>query len=165
MTEFAKNVPDINAVVVRVADWQQDKQALIQIRKKVFIEEQNVPIELEWDGYDEASSHYIASLNNRLINKSINEAIACARLKPDGQIGRMAVLPDYRNHGIGTKLLKLMLQDAADKNVTHLYLHAQLTALPFYQKQGFIAHGEIFYEADIAHRKMIIAIRNSMGCT
>ena len=154
MTSFAINQFVLNKLVVRVANWEKDKHALIKIRKKVFIEEQNVPVELEWDGYDESSTHYIATLNNELRN----EPIACARLKADGQIGRMAVLPDYRNHGIGTKLLKLILQDAAVKNLSQLYLHAQVEAITFYQKQGFIAQGEVFYEADIAHRKMNIDI-------
>lgn len=157
MTSITVNTLALNDLVIRVADWQQDKNALIEIRKKVFIEEQNVPIELEWDGYDEASVHYIASLNNEPVNKSI----ACARLKPDGQIGRMAVLPDYRNQGIGTELLKLIVQNAVDKKLTQLYLHAQVAAISFYQKQGFITQGEIFYEADIAHRKMRIALKQS----
>ena len=158
MTSFAINALDINAVCFRIANWQQDKQALTKIRKKVFIEEQSVPVELEWDGYDETSLHYIATLNNELHNESLNQSIACARLKTDGQIGRMAVLLDYRNHGIGTKLLTLILQDAVDKNYTQLYLHAQVAALTFYENQGFIAQGEIFYEADIAHQKMRIAL-------
>jgi predicted GNAT family N-acyltransferase len=131
---------------IRVANWAEDKADLAKIRRSVFIEEQNVPEELEWDEYDDLSTHFIATHNRR--------PVATARLKPDGQIGRMAVLREYRHQGIGRKLLQYILQLAASRQLEQLYLHAQVEALPFYEKQGFSAHGEVFYEADIPHRAM-----------
>ena len=84
--------------------------------------------------------------------------VAVARLKPDGQLGRMAVLTEYRNQGIGSALLRFILQDIKNKKPIKIYLHAQVSAINFYKKQGFIEHGEIFYEADIPHRKMLLGI-------
>lgn len=132
-------------VNVRVADWHTDKDSLRQIRRQVFIEEQKVPEELEWDEFDDSSIHFLASCED--------QPVACARLKADGQIGRMAVLVEYRNRGVGRKLLQFILQTSEQK-LSKVYLHAQLTAVPFYKKQGFIERGEIFYEANIPHREM-----------
>jgi predicted GNAT family N-acyltransferase len=131
---------------IRVADWADDKAELAKVRRAVFIDEQKVPEELEWDEYDQSSTHFLVILNDT--------AIAAARLKPDGQIGRMAVLSEYRHQGIGRKLLQYVLQHAEHQKLPPLYLHAQVEAVPFYEKQGFSAHGEVFYEAEIPHRAM-----------
>jgi len=134
-------------VEIRIADWRADKDSLAQIRRRVFIEEQNVPEELEWDEFDDSSIHFLVTLEA--------QAIACARLKPDGQIGRMAVLAEYRNQGTGRKLLQFILQKAKQQKLKKVYLHAQVTAVSFYEKQGFIAVGDIFYEANIPHCEML----------
>ncbi len=134
-------------IQIRIASWTDDKEALSAIRKQVFIDEQMVPEELEWDEYDDLSTHYLATLNG--------EAIASARLKSDGQIGRMAVLPLYRNRGTGSKLLNFVLKDATAKMIKQVYLHAQVSAMLFYEKHGFTAKGEIFYEANIPHQEML----------
>ena len=131
----------------RVADWSVDKGALKSIRYQVFVDEQKVPVELEWDEYDDTATHFIVTLSG--------EAIACARLKDDGQIGRMAVLTEYRNQGIGQQLLRFVIRTAAEKNIDNVYLHAQVSAIPFYEKHGFTPVGEIFYEANIPHREML----------
>jgi predicted GNAT family N-acyltransferase len=131
----------------RVADWSVDRDALKNIRYQVFVDEQKVPVELEWDEYDDTATHFIVTLSG--------EAIACARLKDDGQIGRMAVLTEYRNQGIGQQLLRFVIRTAAEKNIDNVYLHAQVSAIPFYEKHGFTPVGEIFYEANIPHREML----------
>jgi len=131
---------------IRVADWADDKAALEKIRRAVFINEQKVPEELEWDEYDLSSTHFLVTINDN--------PVAVARLKPDGQIGRMAVLREYRHQGIGRKLLQYVLQNAARQKLQQLYLHAQVDAVAFYEKQGFTAYGDVFYEAEIAHRAM-----------
>lgn len=135
-----------SSAVIRIADWAEDKEQLSAVRRQVFILEQQVPEELEWDEFDETSIHFIASLNGK--------TIGTARLKSDGQIGRMAVLEPYRHHGIGSQLLQLVLSTAEDKHYPRVYLHAQVEAIPFYIKQGFTSEGDIFYEADIPHRGM-----------
>lgn len=135
-----------NNITIKVANWSEEKSELSDIRRLVFIEEQNVPQEMEWDEFDETSTHFLVTLKN--------QAIACARLKADGQIGRMAVLAEYRNRGFGSKLLQFILTEADTQNINHVYLHAQVSAIPFYEKLGFVARGNIFYEADIPHREM-----------
>ncbi len=137
------------AVTVRIANWSDEKEKLSDIRRQVFIEEQNVPEDMEWDDYDASSTHYLAVLENKVV--------AAARLKPDGQLGRMAVLAEYRNQGIGSELLRFILQNIDHRKLTEVYLHAQISAIPFYEKQGFTAHSETFYEADIPHQKMFLA--------
>jgi len=131
---------------VRIAIWENDKDKLSEVRRLVFIEEQKVPEQLEWDGEDESSIHYLAEIENKIV--------AVARLKPDGQLGRMAVLKEYRNQGIGHKLLKFIIKGLNSRK--NIYLHAQVSAIPFYKKHGFIECEGIFYEADIPHKKMLL---------
>ena len=132
--------------VIRIANWTEEKQQLSDIRRQVFIVEQEVPEELEWDEFDETATHLIALIDG--------EVIGTARLKIDGQIGRMAVLKPYRHRGIGSRLLQLALTTARDMHYPKVYLHAQVEAIPFYEKHGFTAEGEVFYEANIPHRGM-----------
>ena len=136
-----------NDIQKRLADWYSDQARLTDIRQRVFIEEQAVPAGLEWDEFDESATHFLAAHSGK--------TIACARLKTDGQIGRMAVLPEYRSQGIGRDLLQFVLQEAAAQSLEEVYLHAQVSAIPFYEKQGFTAAGEIFFEANIPHREML----------
>ena len=131
---------------IRIANWDTDKDNLVRIRRRVFIEEQHVPENMEWDQYDDSSTHFLATLDNNVI--------ATARLKTDGQIGRMAVLAEYRNKGIGSKLLQFVLLTALQQKQKKVYLHAQVSAISFYEKHGFTTCGDIFYEADIPHREM-----------
>jgi len=133
-------------VSVRIAIWENDKEELSKVRRLVFIEEQKIPKQLEWDGEDELSIHYLAEIETKIV--------AVARLKPDGQLGRMAVLKEYRNQGIGHKLLQFIIKNL--NNRKDIYLHAQVSAIPFYKKHGFIECDDIFYEADIPHKEMLL---------
>jgi len=139
---------DKPTVTSRIANWKDDKEVLSAIRHQVFVQEQSVPEEMEWDDYDESSTHYLATMNNRVV--------AVARLKPDGQLGRMAVLSESRHQGIGSSLLHFILLDIKDKGLSGIYLHAQVSAISFYQKHGFKEDGLVFYEANIAHRQMFL---------
>ncbi len=132
---------------IKLVDWETDKFDLQKIRRKVFIEEQKVPEALEWDEFDDTSSHFLAILDDI--------AVATARLMPSGQIGRMAVLEKYRNKGLGRQLLQFVLQQAKKNKLKEVHLHAQTSALAFYEKQGFTTSSEIFYEANIPHREML----------
>lgn len=132
---------------VRIADWSRDRAALIEVRQKVFIEEQRVPAELEWDEWDDKALHLLAL-------DAQNHAIGTARLLPTGQIGRMAVLREWRRQGVGAALLIALLAEAAAGDYPPLFLNAQLTALSFYQRQGFVAEGAEFLDAGIPHRRM-----------
>ncbi len=133
-------------ILIKIANWEKDKPALRMIRREVFINEQLVPEEMEWDEFDASATHFLCTLDDKLI--------ATARLKPDGQIGRMAVLKSYRNIGVGNKLLQFVIQTAREKNIKKLYLHAQVNAISFYENQDFSVCSDIFYEANISHREM-----------
>ena len=132
---------------VSIIDWHTNSSELRKIRAEVFIEEQNVPLEEEWDGLDEKAIHLLAKAAD-------GTAVGTARLLPNGQVGRMAVLKPYRKSGVGAALLKYIISWNQSQPRPPLFLHAQVHAIPFYQKLGFIAEGPEFMDANIAHREM-----------
>ncbi len=132
---------------VRDADWTRDGDALANIRRRVFIDEQGVPEALEWDGRDETARHVIAE-------SASGQAIGCGRLLDDGHIGRMAVLPEWRGRGVGRGLLQRLLARATADGLPDCWLDAQIQATGFYQRFGFVADGDEFLDAGIVHRRM-----------
>jgi|ERR1043166_2828606 predicted GNAT family N-acyltransferase len=128
-------------------DWQRDRQSLSEIRRAVFVVEQGVPEELEWDGIDGQCVHVLA----RTVTGS---PIGTGRLLPDGHIGRMAVLQDWRRHGVGSALLETLIGIARRKLFDAVVLNAQTHATGFYAKHGFVAFGVEFLEAGIPHVAM-----------
>jgi predicted GNAT family N-acyltransferase len=127
--------------------WNAHNKELSEIRRKVFINEQHVPEELEWDKDDETSIHFLALDQN-------NNPLACARIKPDGHIGRMAVLKEFRNKGIGSTILIAIVDMAKRNNIKKLYLHAQTSAITFYSKYEFTICSAEFMDAGIPHKTM-----------
>lgn len=120
-----------------------------QIRTRVFVEEQNVPIEIEYDGLDDEAVHYLLFVDGK--------PAVCSRYRGvEGayKLERFATLKEFRRKGLGAKVLLRMLEDIKPKG-KEIYLNSQDTALGFYQKYGFETLGEEFYEADIKHFKMI----------
>lgn len=132
---------------VRAADWAHDEAKLRAVRHAVFVVEQNIAPELEWDAFDVPSMHAIAE-------DAAGGGVGCGRLLPDGHIGRMAVLGDWRRHGVGAALLVLLIDRARERGDRHLRLHAQTQAMPFYARHGFAPVGDAFIEAGIEHRTM-----------
>ncbi len=137
---------DFNPVRSMIADWQTEGLILRDIRTTVFIEEQKVPAELEWDEEDSTSVHFLAFVDN--------EPVACARLTPDGQLGRMAVLKPHRRNGVGSALMRFILLESPKLGFSSLFLHAQTEAIPFYKNFEFQTEGDIFVEANIDHQRM-----------
>lgn len=135
---------------VQRGDWETLGEAASQIRRVVFIDEQHVPQQEEWDGRDADCLHFLALLND--------EPVGTARLLPDGHIGRVAVLRSARGAGIGYQLMEATLDAARSAGHTHAALSAQLHALAFYERLGFVAHGEVFMDAGIPHREMVLAL-------
>lgn len=126
--------------------WLEAEEALSQIRRKVFIEEQNVPEELEWDGEDENAIQLLALYDDM--------PVGSLRMLADGHLGRMAVLKAFRNRGIGRRLMQQMIQIGKEQAMHQLELSAQTHAVSFYLQFGFIADGEVFMDAGIPHRYM-----------
>lgn len=132
---------------VRDADWQRDLEAIRRIRETVFVIEQAVPADIEWDGLDRTCLHALAEDENR-------DAVATGRLHPSGKIGRMAVLREWRGHGAGAAVLEHLLEAARTAGLSEVYLHGQTRVLGFYARYGFVAEGDVFDEAGIPHRLM-----------
>ena len=121
------------------------------IRTSVFVDEQGVPEELEWDGLDGQCTHALAQ-------SAAGEAIGTGRLLPDGHIGRMAVVRHWRHKGVGSAILKVLIAAAADAGYASVALNAQTHALEFYRRFGFESEGGEFMEAGIPHRSMRLAL-------
>ncbi|MGH8762609.1 MAG: GNAT family N-acetyltransferase [Nitrosospira sp.] len=137
----------MNIYTVRIASWQADGMALRMIRETVFVREQHVPRELEWDEFDATCLHLLAV-------DSAENPIGTARLLPDGVIGRMAVLKEWRGRNVGSALVLRLLEEARKGQVEQIALNAQRHAIPFYIKFGFQIVGKEFMDAGIPHVKM-----------
>lgn len=138
-------------IFVLTVAWDKRSQELHAIRHAVFVEEQSVSAEEEFDGQDEHCLHFLA------VNQA-GVALGCARLQANGKVERMAVLENSRHLGIGRKLLTSVIESATTSGLTDLYLHAQLHAEPFYRRMGFLPQGETFVEANIDHVRMTLAL-------
>ena len=133
--------------IVRPVNWKAQSEQLHAIRRVVFIEEQSVPEDLEWDDSDASCYHVLAIAAD-------GSAIGTGRLALDGRIGRMAVLKEWRGRGVGSAILKYLLVLAQKEGHLTVRLHAQTHAVPFYAKHGFAASGPEFVEAGIPHHAM-----------
>lgn len=139
---------------ILIKPWKEAQGSAFLVRQEVFIQEQRVPAELELDEYDPLAAHALAYLDG--------DCIGTGRLVDLGsghaQIGRMAVLAQFRGTGIGKQLLAKLIELAKTQGAESIVLHSQVTAIPFYQKLGFEAHGSIYDEAGIPHRNMILLL-------
>jgi predicted GNAT family N-acyltransferase len=139
------------AFTVRILTWSEAMPLARPVRERVFVQEQGVPLELEWDEWDAPSEHAIAF-------DARGRAIGTARLLPSGAIGRMAVLEDWRGRGVGRSLLEAVLDRARHRSMVRVTLHAQAHAVGFYRRFGFSERGEAFSEAGIPHVAMTLAL-------
>ncbi|MET0355410.1 MAG: GNAT family N-acetyltransferase [Cellvibrio sp.] len=139
------------AYTITITNWQAHREPLRRIRDQVFIQEQQVPVADEWDDKDDTAIHFLA-------NNAEGDPIGCARLLVEESalhIGRVAVLADYRQQGVGRQLMQYVLAWCKQKNPAfNVYLHAQTSRKTFYEHLGFAAQGDIFMEAGIAHIEM-----------
>lgn len=138
--------PHDGEVTLQQGSWDELGAIAGEIRRLVFIEEQAVPVEEEWDGLDPDCLHILAWHGSK--------ALGTARLLPDGHIGRVAVLAEARGLGIGVALMQATIEAARSHGHAHVELAAQTHALPFYERLGFVAFGDEFIDAGIPHRNM-----------
>ena len=136
---------------VEPADYTVDFKDLRAVREPVFVEEQKVPLDMEWDELDPRCSHVIARDHQ-------HRPIGTGRLTPEHKIGRMAVLKEWRGRGVGEALLLALIEQARDQGLPEVSLHAQVDAIGFYEKFGFEGYGERFEEAGIQHQSMRLAL-------
>ena len=140
----------MNDLQVRIADWHKDNADLRRIRESVFIQEQGVTPEQEWDSDDATATHFIAYEGDF--------AIGTARLLADGCIGRVSVLKDWRGLNVGEHLMRAVIKEAERLGLKQQILTAQVQAAGFYEHLGFTAVSDEFLEAGIPHIDML---RNS----
>ncbi len=133
-----------NPFLIRSASWQADRARLEFVRRQVFIIEQKIPESEERDDADENSSHVLAFSEKR-------DVVGTGRLEPTGKIARLAVLREYRGQGVGSAMLIRLVEEARQRGLDQVYLHAQTHALSFYKKFGFVSDEEIFSEGGIPH--------------
>jgi len=133
---------------VEPVGYAQAHPALHAVRDAVFVREQQVPIELEHDALDPDCHHVLA-------RDTSGNPVGTGRLTPDRRIGRMAVLPAWRGRGVGDALLQALFEQARTLGWRQLSLHAQVSAIGFYARHGFLPVGERFVEAGIDHQTMV----------
>jgi len=138
----------MNELIVSKALWSEDSEALVKLRTEVFVDEQQVPSEIEVDGKDADCEHVKAVLHGKFVGTG--------RLLPSGFIGRMCVLRQFRGQGIGTIMLHKLIELARQEKYSQVQLNSQTNAIAFYQNNGFVVDSDEFLEAGIRHRRMTL---------
>ena len=136
---------------VRLVDWSEAAEGLRFVRRAVFIDEQAIPEDMEWDEFDAVCRHAIAE-------DAGGAAVGCGRLLPDGHVGRMAVLAEWRGRGVGAALLRELVNLARARGLPRAILNSQTHAMPFYARHGFVADGDEYLEAGIPHQTMTLEL-------
>ena len=132
---------------IELMSWEEARAQASPIRFTVFCEEQGVPREIELDEHDAVSVHALVFDEGK--------PVATGRLLPDGHIGRMAVLKDWRNRGLGGLMLQRLIEKARERGDKQIVLSAQVHAVPFYRAHGFVPQGSEYMEAGIRHQQMV----------
>ena len=131
---------------LELLSWDDARSHASPLRFTVFVEEQGVPREIELDDQDPLSLHAVVFEQG--------EAIGTGRLLPDGHIGRMAVLKEWRKRGVGGLILDGLMTKARERGDREVALSAQVHAVPFYRAHGFVIDGGEYMEAGIPHQAM-----------
>ena len=137
-----------DSIKIKTTSWSQSSKEISEVRHKVFVVEQSIPSEIEMDGKDSDCIHFLALEQSK--------PIGAARLQKYGKIERVSVLREYRTKGIGTAIMKMVIEKARDLDIEKIYLHSQMDSKNFYQQLGFVQHGKTFFEADKPHIEMIL---------
>ena len=135
---------------IQLVKTKKEYKDILEIRKKVFVEEQNVPLNIEIE-HEEDSQHVICFIDQLAVGTG-----RWRKTKNGIKLERFAVLTDFRNKGIGKEIVNFILSEISSNNT--IYLHAQEAVVNFYKKLGFKVSGKKFYEADILHSKMIYSL-------
>lgn len=132
---------------IELLNWEQAQPITGPIRFAIFVEEQGVGKGIELDDKDADCVHAVAY-------DPAGKAVGTGRLLPDGHIGRMAVLKEWRRQGVGAAILEALTEEARKRGHKEVVLSAQLQAAEFYREQGFVAEGKVYEEAGILHQAM-----------
>jgi predicted GNAT family N-acyltransferase len=140
-----------NPFTVSLVSWHDGEPLLKAVREEVFMREQGVPAELEWDGLDESCRHALALSHQ-------GDAIGCGRMLANGHIGRIAVLPQWRKQKVGTAIMEALLAFASTQGYKRVDVDAQTYAVPFYRQFEFVEKGKTFMDAGLPHIKMFLKL-------
>ncbi|MFG2466591.1 GNAT family N-acetyltransferase [Streptomyces canus] len=149
-----------HAYVVRVAEDPADREACFTVRKEVFVGEQGVPEDIEYDAYDAVAVHVLAVREDGVplgTGRLLHGAAAAGKTGGDvtvGSLGRLAVTQAARGLGVGAALVRAIEDAAHARGLVAVDLHAQTHALGFYERLGYVAYGPEFPDAGIPHRAM-----------
>lgn len=132
---------------MQLMTWEEAQPVAAPLRFAIFVGEQNVPAGIELDDMDGKCLHAVAF-------DAADKAIGTGRLLPEGKIGRMAVVKEWRRRGVGAELLEALVGEARRRGLAEVKLSAQLQAAEFYRSHGFVAEGKVYEEAGILHQAM-----------
>ncbi|WP_338695637.1 GNAT family N-acetyltransferase [Streptomyces sp. Q6] len=148
------------AYVVRVAEADADREACFAVRREVFVGEQGVPEDLEYDAYDAGAVHLVAVREDGVAlgtGRLLTGDAAAAKnggAADVGALGRLAVAKAARGLGVGAALVRAIEEAARERGLVAVDLHAQTHALGFYERLGYVVYGPEFPDAGIPHRAM-----------
>ena len=140
-----------NPFSVSLICWHDGEPLLKSVREAVFIHEQGISPELEWDGADEHCRH-------ALVLSQQGEAIGCGRMLANGHIGRIAVSSKWRKQKVGTAIMEALLNYAHAHDYPQVDVDAQTHAIPFYRSFDFVDEGEVFMDAGLPHIRMVLEL-------
>src|SRR6201996_8803557 len=141
-------MPENKRIQVSKVSDPETLEKVFAIRREVFVGEQNCPPELEWE-HEEESNHFLATVDGEPAGAS-----RWRKTDKGYKLERFAVLKKFRGKGIGQELVKAVLSDLP-KDAGYVYMHAQIQAIPLYEKFDFVKVGDEFEEAGIRHYKMV----------
>ncbi|MDR7377079.1 putative GNAT family N-acyltransferase [Rhodoferax ferrireducens] len=146
----------MSTTTLSVGPWSALGSAASQVRNAVFVQEQGIPAEMEWDVADQDAVHAV-------VYDAQGEPVATGRLLPQSpgvaRIGRMAVLKTLRGSHLGQRVLEALVQAARERGDVEVCLHAQTSAQGFYERLGFTPRGAVYAEVGIPHIEMFLDIR------
>ena len=137
-------------ITLEIKNFSEHSQEILSLRYRVFSLEQGVDPDIDIDGLDEDAVQILALDNGT--------PVGTGRMLADGHIGRIAVLMDYRKTGIGKQIVSCLIELARNNNLDRVFLGAQISAVPFYEKLGFCRSGEDYMEANILHTPMALGL-------
>jgi predicted GNAT family N-acyltransferase len=140
--------------------WSELGKDAAEIRTEVFVKEQGIPAELEWNETDKVCVHVLVYCETASSSKAVGTGRLIAPEKANGpaKIGRMAVLKDYRRQGIGDDIMQALIEHAFDAGYETIELSAQAYVQGFYASHGFVVKGELYEEVGIPHQKMMLRL-------
>ena len=137
-------------ITLEIKNFSEHSQEILSLRYRVFSLEQGVDPDIDIDGLDEDAVQILALDNGT--------PVGTGRMLADGHIGSIAVLMDYRKTGIGKQIVSCLIKHARNNNLDRVFLGAQISAVPFYEKLGFCRSGEDYMEANILHTPMALGL-------